>query len=440
MLLQQFANTHSMRNEILNLMVERGIEDDCYVEMLDYTIDLFESQGLGVDYYGYHNISHELEVTYFSLLASIQDKVEITDTDIKYIYVAALFHDFDPQKNVDKPHEESVLKFISMDKKLQQLIDEAKIDLEIIKVLILRTTYPWSGKLKQNAEEQIKQCFENSDLTRNNLPYQEHIMEMGWYLSVVDRIGGYALGDFSKAMEMAKMNAHALAWRPSLIVRSSVAYFEELLNKETDMAKTILKILPKEMRKNFFGSVLAFMKLRQQEITIQADCSYENVKLIPTIECMSTRKDPKFIKSLYDIFVQLPKPLQFLKDDFEKSVKDPETILNTLRLNDKNGEIIGYSKGGPLEKYQLREEIRDENYGLRNTVFLEPLALKMGYWGLKGGSEMRHMFIMQSHSMKYKFLTSFALRDVIRARVDKEQAEFVTLFDPERWDYYRIAI
>ncbi|MCV0367493.1 MAG: HD domain-containing protein [Nitrosopumilus sp.] len=429
-----------MRNEILNLMVEKGIEDDCYVEMLDYTIDLFESQGLGSDYYGYHNIIHELEVTYFALLASIQDKVKITDTDIKYLYVAALFHDFDPQKNVDKPHEESVLKFISMDKKLQQLIDEAKIDLEIIKVLILRTTYPWSGKLKQNAEEQIKQCFEKSDLTRNNLPYQEHIMEMGWYLSVVDRIGGYALGDFSKAMEMAKMNAHALAWRPSLIVRSSVAYFEELLNKETDMAKTILKILPKEMRKNFFGSVLAFMKLRQQEITIQADCSYENVKLIPTIECMSTRNDPKFIKSLYDIFVQLPKPLQFLKDDFEKSVKDPETILNTLRLNDKNGEIIGYSKGGPLERYQLREEIRDENYGLRNTVFLEPLALKMGYWGLKGGSEMRHMFIMQSHSMKYKFLTSFALRDVIRARVDKEQAEFVTLFDPERWDYYRIAI
>jgi hypothetical protein len=421
-------------------MVEKGIEDDCYVEMLDYTIDLFESQGLGIDYYGYHNIVHELEVTYFALLASIQDKVEITNTDIKYIYVAALFHDFDPQKNVDKPHEESVLKFISMDKKLQQLIDEAKIDLEIIKVLILRTTYPWSGKLKQNAEEQIKQCFENSDLTRNNLPYQEHIMEMGWYLSVVDRICGYALGDFSKAMEMAKMNAHALAWRPSLIVRSSVAYFEELLNKETDMAKTILKVLPKEMRKNFFGSVLAFMKLRQQEITIQADCSYENVKLIPTIEGMSTRKDPKFIKSLYDIFVQLPKPLQFLKDDFEKSVKDPETILNTLRLNDKNGEIIGYSKGGPLERYQLREEIRDENYGLRNTVFLEPLALKMGYWGLKGGSEMRHMFIMQSHSMKYKFLTSFALRDVIRARVDKEQAEFVTLFDPERWDYYRIAI
>jgi len=50
------------------------------------------------------------------------------------------------------------------------------------------------------------------------------------------------------------------------------------------------------------------------------------------------------------------------------------------------------------------------------------------------------MFIMQSHSKKYKYLTSFALRDVIRARVSKENAEFVTMFDPERWDYYRIKI
>jgi hypothetical protein len=93
-----------------------------------------------------------------------------------------------------------------------------------------------------------------------------------------------------------------------------------------------------------------------------------------------------------------------------------------------------------MENYRLRPEIRDENYGLNNTIFLEPMALKMGYWGLKGGSEMRHMFIMQAHAKKYKYLTSFALRDVIKARVDKEEAEFVTKFDPERWDYYRVKI
>ena len=429
-----------MRNEILSLMAQHDLEEDCYVEMLDYTIDLFESQGLGTEYYGYHNINHELEVTYGSLLAINQEKIKFSEEDKKYLYVAALFHDFDPQKSVDKPHEKSVLKFISLDKKVQGLIMDAKLDLEIIKVLILRTTYPWRGEIKKDAELEIKQYFEKSESTRNNQQLQQHIMEMGWYLSVVDRISGYALGDFKKAMEMAKMNAHALAWRPSLIVRNAVAYFEELLNIETSMSKAILKVLPKEMRKNFFDTVLSFMKIRQQEITIQADFSYENLKLIPTIENTSIRKDPNFTKTLFDIFLELPKPLQFGKENFEESISDPEIIINTLRLNDRNGEIVGFSKGGHLEKYQLREEIKDENYGLKNTVFLEPLALKMGYWGLRGGSEMRHMFIMQAHSMKYKYLTSFALRDVIKARIDKEDAEFVTQFDPERWDYYRIKI
>ena len=438
--MQQFVNTTVMRKEILDLMVLNRLQNDCFTEMLDYTIDLFESQGLGTNYYGYHNINHELEVTYVSLLAVKQNKVQLTNEDIKYLYIAALFHDFDPEKSVDKPHEESVIKFITIDKKLRQLINDASIDLEIIKVLILRTTYPWSGELRKNAEEQIIQCFQNSDLTRNNKQYQQHIMEIGQYLSVVDRISGYALGDFTKALKMAKMNAHALAWRPSLIVRSSVAYFEELLNKEPDMTKAILKILPKEMRKNFFDTVLSFMRIRQQEITIQADYAYENLKLVPTIDYLETRKDPNFIKTLYEIFLELPTPLQFEKENFEKSVKDSQTIINTLRLNDKNGEIIGFVKGGPLEKYKLREEIRDENYGLGNTIFLEPVALKIGYWGLKGGSEMRHMFILQSHAMKYKYLTSFALRDVIEARINREQAEFVTQFDPERWDYYRIKI
>ena len=438
--LQQFANTHSMRNEIISLMTHHGLDDDCYVEMLDYTIELFENQGLGTEYYGYHNICHELEVTYVSLLAINQEKIQFTEEDKKYLYVAALFHDFDPQKNVDKPHEESVLKFISTDKKLRELLTSAKIDLEIIKVLILRTTYPWSGEIKKNAEIEIEHCFEKSEITRNNVQVQKHIMEMGWYLSLIDRISGYALGDFTKAMEMAKMNAHALAWRPSIIIRTAVAYFEEILNKEASMSKAILKALPKEMRKNFFDTVLSFMRIRQEEVSIQADYSYENLKLIPTIENQSLQENTEFVQTLYDIFLELPKPLQFGKENFKESIKDPETVINTLRLNDSKGEIVGFSKGGPLEKYQLREEIRDENYGVKNTIFLEPLALKMGYWGLRGGSEMRHMFIMQAHAMKYKYLTSFALRDVIKARIHKEEAEFVQQFDPERWDYYRVKL
>lgn len=421
-------------------MIQNELEEDCFIEMLDYVIDLFENQGLGSEYYGYHNINHELEVTYVSLLAVNQEQVKLTKSDIRHLYVAALLHDFDPEKSVDKPHEKSVLKFILTDKKLQELIKIAKIDLEIVKVLILRTTYPWKGEIKDEAELQVKDCFQNSDLTRNNQELQQHIMKIGEYLSVVDRISGYALEDFSKGMEMAKMNAHALAWRPSLIVRRAVGYFEDLLSNETVTTKGVLKVLPNIMRKNFFDTVLSFMKIRQQEITIQADCAYENLKLVPTIESMKLRQDAEFIKELYDIFLELPRPLQFSRENFEETIKDPQIVLNTLRLNNKNGEIVGFAKGGALEKYDLREEIRDENFGLSNTIFLEPIAVKMGYWGLRGGSEMRHMFIMQSHSMKYKYMTSFALREVIQARVSKENAEFVEQFDPERWDYYRIEI
>ena len=68
--MQEFANPHHLRNELLSLLVESGLEDDCYTEMLDYTVELFETQGLGADYYGYHNINHELEVTFIALLAA----------------------------------------------------------------------------------------------------------------------------------------------------------------------------------------------------------------------------------------------------------------------------------------------------------------------------------------------------------------------------------
>lgn len=437
MLLQRVENTQSMRDDIIGLMVQKGLEGNCYVEMLDYTIDLFESQGLGKDYYGYHNINHELEVTYVTLLSIDQNEIRIDENDIKYMYAAALFHDFDPQKNVDKPHEENVIKFLGVDEKLQTMMRAAEIDFEIIKVLILMTGYPWRGDLKKNAESQIARCFARSNVSPER---QEQVMNMGMYLSVVDRISGYALGDFTRSMERAKMNAHASALRPSLIVKNTVAYFEELLATDTKITRAVLECLPNVMRKNFFDTVLSFMKIRQQEIAIQADYTYEHLKLVPTIESMSTRRDPSFIKTLYDIFKEIPTPLQFEKENFSESVMDPQTILNTLRLNSKDGVIVGFAKGGPLERYNIRDDIVDDNRGQGNTIFLEPLVLKTGYWGLRGGSEMRHLFIMQAQSKKYKYLTSFALRDVITARIERENVEFVKYCDPERWDYYRVRV
>ena len=97
-----------MRNEILSLMVENGLEDDCYVEMLDYTIDLFESQGLGTDYYGYHNINHELEVTYISLLANSQNKVKFTPEDI-YLIKKTILKKIIVRQSLDKKRLQTIM-------------------------------------------------------------------------------------------------------------------------------------------------------------------------------------------------------------------------------------------------------------------------------------------------------------------------------------------
>lgn len=442
--MQLVSTPQTLRNEINDLATLMGLEEPCYTQMLDYVIELFESKNLGMDYYGYHNIEHELEVTYITLVSSNWKSTlnPINQEDLKYLYTAALFHDFDPEKSVDKPHEDSVLKFVSNDEKFKKLVDESGLDFNLIKALILRTTYPWSGKLKENAESQIKDCFNLSNITKNNSKKQDHFMRLGWFLSIVDRVSGYALGDFAKGMEMAKKNAHALAWHPSLIVRRSVAYFEDLLNNESEMCERVLSSLPKSMRKNFMINVLSFLKLRQQEIQIHADFVYENLKIIPTIELMNARDDSDFIKTLLSIYEELPKPLQLAREIFEDSIKDPNTLLATIRLGDPKGPIIGFAKGGPLENYEnLRNKVIDENFGKKNTVFLEPIAIKMGYWGHHGGSEVRHLFSMQAHAKKFKYLTSFAFRDVIHKRSQThEAAQFVTQFDPERWDYYRIEL
>ena len=427
------------RAKILDVMDANGILEPSLISMLDYTIELFESHGLGADYYGYHNVIHELAVTYVMLLSASrrEGKARFTAYEIKHLYAAALFHDFDPYKNVDKPHEKSVLRFIDSDENICSMVKKAGLDINLVKILILRTTYPWRDEVMIEPYQHIQNILKEDNIDEERAT---RYMHMGWYLSVVDRIGGYALSNFIGALEMAKMNAHALAWKPSLIVRRSVAYFEDLLNNEQVMCRSVLKSLPHDMRKNFFNTILTFMKLRSAEIAIRAEHTYDNLKLEPTIETISTRRDPKFIESLYRIFVELPRPLQFGRDRFQDSVQDPETILTTLRLNGHNGRVIGFAKGGALEWYELDPKINDINYGMHNTVFLEPLALQMGYWGLRGGSMMRWTFMLQAYSKGFAYLTSFALREVIQARVNKDEAEFVAKFNPERWDYYRAKL
>lgn len=440
--MQTFANPQTLRDDITTLAVSCGLDKPCFIDMLDYTIELFESKGFGKDYYGYHNIMHELEVTYVILIVLKWKSIlnNVRPEDFKYLYAAALFHDFDPEKSIYRPHEDSAIKFVTHDNKVGQLCRDADLDIDIIKVLILRTTYPWKGKLKENAEAEIAELFNKSPITKDDTQMQEYFMKLGWLLSVVDRVSGYALGDFSKAMDMAHKNSYELRWPTSVIVKRSVAYFEDLRNEESEMCDIVLRALPKEMRKNFMDTVTGFFNLRQQEIKIESDFLYENLRFVPKIESMKIREDPNFVQTLREIYDQLATPLQIDKEHFEDTLKEPKTILNTLRLETCDGPIIGFAKGGPLENYQLRPGIVDENYGKNNTVFLQPIALRMGYWGLQGGSEIRHLFTMQAHSMNYKFLTSYALRHVIQKRIESNEKIEIVKFDPDGWDYYRLEI
>ena len=440
--MQEFANIPTLKNAILDLMNSLGIGNKELIDILDYIIDLFEQNNLGTDYYGYHNIDHELEVTYISLHAcNIKNKEsKLTEDDIKYIFTSALFHDFDPEKSVDRPHEKNVIEFLENNSTPKKLISNAGLDINIVKAIIMRTVYPWVGKTRDIAESDMKKYLDLSPITSNDTSLQDHYRELGWILSLSDRIGGYALGDFSKAIELAKMNAHASAWSPTLIVKRAVMFFEDMLSNESEMCEKVLNSLPKNLRKNFLDNIVSFMKLRQEEIQIYNRCTYEGLKFVPSIEKLGGKTESEFIDALLEIYKELPKPLQFTRDDFVDSLNDKDTILNTLRIGNSKGPIIGFAKGGPLEKYNI-SSVSDVNFGKNNTVFLEPVALKMGYWGFHGGSEMRHLFTMQVSTKGYKFLTSFAMRDVITSRIKRgENVEFVEKFDPERWDYYRTKL
>jgi len=438
--MQEFANSPSLRNGIFDLLSSAKLATDANVKLLDYTVQLFKDNGLFSDYYGYHNVDHELEVTYVTLLSGIHALEDnyLTLDDLNYLYASALLHDFDPDKTIDKPHEKNVIQFISENKTIQKLLADANLDQNLVCTLISRTVYPWKGDVVTTTEKLIQNYFSKSKIKKDKTQ-QNHFRELGHFLSVSDRIGGYSLGDFQKAMDMAKMNAHSSSWHPAFIVRRSVSFFEDMLNNESDMCQRVLYGLPKHMRKNLLDNIVGFMKLRQEELQIYNQFVYDGLPLVPCIEKNKISDD--IADALLSIYRELPKPLQFTRDDFIESLEDPETILNTLRVGTANGPVVGFSKGGPLEKYHFDLQFEDKNRGKNNTVFLEPVAIKNGYWGFHGGREIRQLFMMQVQSKGYKFMTSFAMRDVIEERKKNEKnVVFVRKFDPERWDYFRVTL
>lgn len=435
----EIPNINELRDRIADALIHEKLDDSCFLEILDYSIELYEKQNINERYYGYHNTSHELVVTFNTLLAAREEEFQdtISHDDFKHLFAAALFHDYEPDKTHDKPHEELAANFVTSDRKLLSLFKEGKIDSHLVALLILRTSYPW--KMHEDALKPImKRHFADSKYSKDK-KMLTHYEKLGWFMSVADRVGAYALGNFLDAMELAKKNAHSLGWSPEYIVRRSVVYFEKLLDDEQEMADRVMRAMPKSMRKTFMDNVLGFLKLREKELEIRASVTYDKLKLVTHLE--EAKISDKLAAKLFDIYDELPDPIQFKKKTFFESLHDPETILVTLRLESKKGEVIGFAKGGPLEGYALPSIIKDENQGKANTVFLEPLALKMGYWGLGGGPQMRQVFRKTARDRDYTFLTSLQLRDVIQKRIDRnESIEFVKQINPERLDYFRVKL
>jgi hypothetical protein len=430
-----------LKNKIIKQAIEVGLQDKWTSRLLRHAVSEFSKKGLGADYYGYHNIDHELEAAYFTLLAAnghYQQENKFDENDIKYLFVAALFHDYDPLKQFDKPHEDSVERFLRNDKKIRRFIDDVGINLDIVIAIIHRTAYPFRDKIAEHAKARMQQLFTLAGISEFDYTTREHYKYLGWFLSVSERIAGYALGNFEHAKELARRNAHALGWHPSRINEESVKYFSTL-KEEKEMVKCVLKYVPDIYKNNFFGNIEAFKEAWQEENSIRNSIRRKEMNLVSAIE---GNIDQNVVESILNIHRQLPIPnLHTTEEKFKKSLYDSHTILITLRIKDKHGRIVGYAKGGPLESYQLRRGTYDANFGKKNTAQMEWINIESGYWGETGGHLLRLEFLKEAKRRGYLFVTGYVHRDVIMSRKNRgESIEIVQKYDPDKLDYYRIDL
>lgn len=443
-----------LKDKIIHLGTSVGLQDKWINRILRHAVSEFSKKGLGSDYYGYHNIDHELEAAYFALLVVNNNGAnsmvnnnsniytKLVQDDIKYLFVAALFHDYDPLKQFDKPHEDSVEWFLRNDKRIKRFIDDIEINIDIVIALIHRTAYPFRGKIAEQAKKRMQELFTHAGIPENDTLKRKHYERLGWLLSVSERIAGYALGNFERARELARRNAHALGWHPSLINEESVKYFSAL-KEEKEVFEYVLDGLPEIYKNNFFNSIQAFREAWQQEIDIRNSIRAGKTTLVPIVEnCVDDNKDSQYlVESIVDIHRQLPAPIRVDEKKFVSTLSDSNTVLITLRINDTSGDIVGYVKGGPLENYQLRRGTHDENLGKNNTAYMEYMSIRPGYWGVTGGHLLRLEFLKHSRHRGYSFVTSYVHRQVIVHRIEEgEDIEIVQKYDPDKLDYYRIDL
>ena len=148
------------------------------------------------------------------------------------------------------------------------------------------------------------------------------------------------------------------------------------------------------------------------------------------------------IESVLDIRKESPAPMITSIKKFKKSLTDHDTILITLRLIDKDGEIVGYANGGRLEDYTLRRGTYDGNLGKRNTAYIESICVKLGYSGEAGGGRLLRLeFHKEAKRRGYRFVTGYVHREVVARRIKRgESVEIVQKYNPDKLDYYRADV
>ncbi len=472
------AHQAALKDQIIELASSMGLQDRWTDRIVRHAVSEFSKKGLGPDYYGYHNIDHELEATYFALLAldgqlraSVVEYRKFNDNDIKYLFVAALFHDYDPMKLSDKPHEDSVEYFLRHDKKIKKFIDEIDISLDLVIAVIYRTTYPFKGENAVHAKKRMHELFLDAGLPEDDIRTREHYEYLGWLLSVCERMAGYALGDYEHARTLARRNAHALGWHPSFINEESVKYFSTL-KEEKEMTQGVLRYLPEKYKKNFYNNVEAFREAWEDENKTRSSIRRNELSLVCNVETATGKGLPSETRdAILDIYQELRVPLQLDKAQFVRTLHDRNTILITLKIIEGSSfssstsssssggggyytniraqnkdisvsnKIVGYVKGGPIENYTLRRGTHDENLGIHNTAYMEWICIKPGYWGEAGGHELRTNFLREAKINGFEFVTGYVHRSVIENRIKRgESIQIVQKYDPDKLDYYRIDL
>ncbi len=457
-----------LQDKIVELAVDLDLQDLWVKSVIKFAITEFSKKGLGPDYYGYHNIDHELEATYFTLLIAKGLNDRLNRGDIYYLFLASLFHDFDPLKDFDRPNEDSVEWFLRNNKSIVRFVDYVGLSLDIVIAMIYRTAFPFKGEVKEHALRRMDELFTNAGISKDD-PRREHYIWLGWIVSVAERLAGYAMRDYNGSMELAMKNAHALGWHPALINREAVKYFNIMLEEERDMLDLILSAVPVEYKERFHRNVNAFKEAYARELETREMILQGLIRFYIKVENdgrSGIKCSDSCINSLLKIHKLLPLQLRMSDEQFIATLKRNDTLLITLRKvtngcnstragvddykyrerggdddhndNDNDNDILGYSKGGPLERYRLRRGTRDENRGKGNTIYLEPISIDYAYWGANGGHLLRYSFILEAKRRGYRFLTAYAHRSVIEERISKgEPIEMVCRYDPDRFDYYR---